>query len=178
MQSILSLCFFNRPITILPYIFGLLVFLPFCFVGLPANDWPMFVAPFAMYAISFSLVYNFCLIYYFLLTQDKIEIEGIDVTFAKKPCFYILALCFVWLIGCFLWLLWLTLNNTNIVHSVFRFSMINAFVITFLLGGLIWYVKQRFLREALKQKKDPVKFISGVVTSIRSLLLEKVIDSK
>lgn len=177
--SILSLCFFNRPITIIPFILGLLAFLPFCFMGVPERDWPIFICPYMLYIISFSIYYNFLLVYYYLLSDVKVKIGEIDVTFVKKPLFYALVLGFLWFICGFMWLIltWVSIdkvNNFNLL--VFYHSQATMYMNMVIFGGLFWYTKQKFTTEALKAKEDPVKFLVGVYASFRSLLHEKLVS--
>lgn len=174
--SMLGICFFNRPLTIVPFILGSLMFLPFCFLGLPATEWPIFLWPFLFFFFSFSIIYNFCLIYYFLFSKGKVEIDGIDITFFSKPLFYVLALCFLWLTVGLIWLMWISLGeNAEKTYYVFGFAIATFAGTGFLFAGLGWYAKQRFFREVLKNKADPLDFALGYYASIRKLLLERLI---
>jgi hypothetical protein len=75
----LFIFFVNKPLTIIPYILGILLLLV---TNILSPD--MFPLPFLFLLFSFSLWYPIVLVYYYVLRKTEDEVLGIQISKFKK----------------------------------------------------------------------------------------------
>ena len=160
----LFLFFVNKPLTIIPYLLGIILLL-----GVNALNLEMFPLPFLFLLFSFTLWYPLFLVYYYVLRDADQEILGVQISQFRKLFFNI-----VWLLG-------LAIVAACVGVGYFQSSFGSMF---FILGFTVislnifqYIIEAKLVSEGLKRNaslKD-LKF-NDLYTEIRQIILTKVIQ--
>jgi hypothetical protein len=161
----LFLFFVNKPWTIIPYLFGIILF-----VGVNALNLEFFPFPFLFLWFSFTLWYPLVLVYYYVLRNGDQEILGIKISQLRK--FFLTTI----------WALGLASVAACILLVYFDSSFGSIFLIMgFTVFSLIIFqsiIEAKLASETLKRNASlkELKF-DDLYTEIRKLILTKVIQN-
>lgn len=160
----LFLFFVNKPLTVIPYLLGIILLL-----GVNVLNLDMFPLPFLFLLFSFTLWYPIFLVYYYVLRDADDEILGIQVSQFRNLFFNIL------------WMLGLAIVMACIGVGYFQSSFGSMFfILAFTVISLIIFqsiIEAKLVSEGLKRNTSLKDLnFNDMYTEIRQLILTKVIN--
>jgi hypothetical protein len=164
--NILFMFFVNKPLTVIPYITTLAIFLYLSFFS--END---FIFPFFTFLIGFTAWYPVYLIYHYILREDgDFEIRGINISVLRKPVKFVLMID---------WIIFLIAATIIITapESIFIAALLITVVVCILNMILESYATAKLVSEGIK-KNVHLKDLDfqGLYTELRELLTKRLIQ--
>lgn len=176
----LSIIYFKKPILFVYFLLGLLVFAPFCCLGLKTIDeLPAFFMPLMMFGIGYFVVFNSYVIYYLLTKNSKqISILNVDISSLRKPINFLFIVNLGVLFWVFLKLIWLSLDPSmrpgDLHYNAFWYSMIYAMVTMFSFGIMMRFIQAKIMASVIETTKDPKAILELCYADIRRILVDKL----